>query len=117
MEEICAVHRSDSANVEVQPGYLGTAPTQVVLYAKQLFEQGNSNKCLCSRSFDQVYAVFDSDAHGSYFNALNYAQSLDDKLRNYDKQSALKLLPLFLASRCDYCCISRLFKHRFSAIR
>ena len=41
LEEIRAAYRLHSANVEVQPGQLGTAPIQVVRYARQLFEEGN----------------------------------------------------------------------------
>ncbi len=82
LEEIRAEHRLHSANVEVQPGQLGTAPLQVVEYARQLFEGGDLYKGIRPRSFEQVYAVFDRDDHHSYFNALNLAQSLDGKLRN-----------------------------------
>lgn len=82
LEEIRAVHRLHSANVEVQPGQLGTAPIQVVSYARQLFEEGHLYKGIRPKSFDQVYAVFDRDQHASYFNALDLAQSLDGKLRN-----------------------------------
>lgn len=85
LEEIRAVHRLHSANVEVQPGQLGTAPIQVVRYAQQLFEQGDLHKGIRPKSFDQVYAVFDRDEHDSYFNALNLAKSLDGKLRNDDR--------------------------------
>lgn len=82
LEEIRAAHRLHSANVEVQPGELGTAPIQVVKYAKQLFEEGDLYKGIRPRSFEQVYAVFDRDDHQSYFNALDMAKSLDSKLRN-----------------------------------
>lgn len=84
--EICNAHRLHSANVEVQPGQLGTAPIQVVSYAQQLFEQGDLPKGIRPRCFDAVYAVFDRDDHNSYFNALSLAQSLDGKLRNDEKQ-------------------------------
>ncbi|QDX80734.1 hypothetical protein B9N43_05425 [Denitratisoma sp. DHT3] len=86
LEEIRATHQLHSANVEVQPGQLGTAPIQVVRYAQQLFEEGDLHKGIRPKSFDQIYAVFDRDDHGSYFNALNLAQSLDAKLRNDDRQ-------------------------------
>lgn len=82
LEEIRTVHQLHSANVQVQPGQLGTAPIQVVCYAKQLFEEGNLHKGIRPKSFDQIYAVFDRDDHDSYFNALNRAKSLDGKLRN-----------------------------------
>lgn len=82
LEEIRAAYQLHSANVEVQPGLLGTAPIQVVRYAQQLFENGDLHKGIRPRSFDQVYAVFDRDEHPSYFNALALAESLDGKLRN-----------------------------------
>lgn len=99
LREICAAYQLHSANVEVQPGQLGTAPIQVVRYAKQLFEQGDLNKGIRPKSFDQVYAVFDRDDHDSYFNALDAAKSLDGKLRNDDKQpirfNAIASVPSF----------------------
>lgn len=99
LEEIRAAHQLHSANVEVQPGQLGTAPIQVVRYAQQLFEQGDLHKGIRPKSFDQVYAVFDRDDHKSYFNALNLAKSLNGKLRNDDKQpvtfKAIASIPSF----------------------
>ncbi len=86
LEEIRAAHQLHSANVEVQPGQLGTAPIQVVRYAQQLFEEGDLYKGIRPKSFDQVYAVFDRDEHDSYFNALSLAQSLDGKLRNDERR-------------------------------
>ncbi len=86
LEEIRAAHQLHSANVEVQPGQLGTAPIQVVRYAQQLFEEGDLYKGIRPKSFDQVYAVFDRDDHDSYFNALNVAKSLNDRLCNDDRQ-------------------------------
>lgn len=82
LEEIRAAHRLHSANVEVQPGQLGTAPIQVVNYARQLFEHGHLYKGIRPKSFDQIYVVFDRDQHASYFNALDLAKSLDGRLRN-----------------------------------
>ena len=84
--EIRAVHRLHTANVEVQPSELGTSPIQVVQYARELFENGDGYKQIQRRAFEQVYAVFDRDDHGSYFDALNLARSLDGKLRNDNKQ-------------------------------
>jgi hypothetical protein len=81
-EEIRAAYQLHSANVLVQPSQLGTAPIQVVQYAKQLIEEGDLHKGIRSWSFDEVYAVFDRDDHGTYFDALQFAQSLDRKLRN-----------------------------------
>lgn len=42
--EIRATHRLHTAKVEVQPSELGTAPIQVVQYAKELFEDGDRYK-------------------------------------------------------------------------
>ncbi|MCX7275977.1 MAG: RloB family protein [Burkholderiales bacterium] len=99
LEEIRAAHHLHSANVEVQPGQLGTAPIQVVRYAQQLFEEGDRGKGIRPKSFDQVYAVFDRDDHVSYVNALNVAQSLDGKLRNDERQpisfKAIASIPSF----------------------
>ena len=85
-EDIRSAYQLHSANVAVQPGLLGTAPTQVVNYARKLFEEGDLHRGIRPRSFDQVYAVFDRDEHDSYFNALGLAKSLDGKLRNDDRQ-------------------------------
>lgn len=99
LEEIRAAYQLHSANVEVQPGQLGTAPIQVVRHAKQLFEEGDLQKGIRPRSFDRVYAVFDRDDHDSYFDALNRAKALDGKLRNDDRQpvgfKAIASIPSF----------------------
>ena len=99
LEEIRTTHHLHSANVEVQPGQLGTAPIQVVRYARQLFEEGDLHKSIRPKSFDLVYAVFDRDDHDSYFNALDLAKSLDGKLRNDDRQpvsfKAIASIPSF----------------------
>jgi hypothetical protein len=60
-KEIRAVHRLNTANVEVQPGELGTEPIQVVQYARELFEHGDVHKAIRRRAFEQVYVVFDRD--------------------------------------------------------
>lgn len=84
--EIRQAYRLHTANVEVQPSELGTAPIQVVQYAKDLFQFGDKHKGIQPRAFEQVYAVFDRDDHDSYFNALAKAESLDRKLKNDNKQ-------------------------------
>lgn len=84
--EIRAAHRLHTANVEVHPSELGTAPIQVVQYAQALFERGDRHKNVQPRAFERVYAVFDRDDHESYFNALRLAESLDGKLKNDAKQ-------------------------------
>lgn len=43
-EDIRAAYQLHSANVEVQPSQLGTAPIQVVKYARHLFEKGDLHK-------------------------------------------------------------------------
>lgn len=87
LEEIRTVFRLHSANVAVQPSRLGTAPIQVVKYAEQLFIDGDLNRGIRPRSFDQVYAVFDRDEHATYFNALSAADALDGKLVNDDDEA------------------------------
>ena len=84
--EIRTAYRLHTANVEVRPSELGTAPIQVVHYAKELFEQGDRHKNIQPRAFEQVYAVIDRDDHESYFNALRLAESLDGKLKNDVRQ-------------------------------
>lgn len=84
--EIRAAYRLHTANVEVWPSELGTAPIQVVQYAQQLFESGDRHKNIQRRAFEKVYAVFDRDDHDSYFDALRLAESLDGRLRNDAKQ-------------------------------
>ena len=84
--EIRQVFRLHTANVEVRPSELGTAPIQVVQYARALFEFGDKHKKIQPRAFEHVYAVFDRDDHGSYFDALNAAESFEGKLKNDNKQ-------------------------------
>lgn len=81
-KEIRAEYRLHSANVEVQPGVLGTQPIQVVDYARELFENGDRHKAIRARVFEQVYAVFDRDDHPTFHEALARARALDGKLRN-----------------------------------
>ncbi len=99
LEEIRIKYRLQSANVVVQKCQIGTAPIQVVNYAKQLFEVGDAHQGIRPRSFDQIYAVFDRDDHPSFFEALKAAQSLDKTLRNDEKQlikfQAITSIPSF----------------------
>lgn len=85
-KEIRAEYRLHSANVEVQPGALGTEPIQVVEYARELFEKGDPRKGIRPRVFEQVYAVFDRDDHRTFHEALSRAATLDGKLKNDLKQ-------------------------------
>lgn len=84
--EIRAAHRLHTANVVVQPSDLGTEPIQVVQYAEDLFKHGDRRRQIQPRAFEQVYAVFDRDDHRTYFDALQFADSLDGRLRNDNKQ-------------------------------
>lgn len=84
--EIRTAYRLHTANVEVRPSELGTAPIQVVQYAQALFENGDRHKNIQRRAFEHVYAIFDRDDHGSYHEALNLAALLNGKLRNDAKQ-------------------------------
>ena len=84
--EIRAAYRLHTANVEVQPSGFGTAPIQVVRYAKEFFEGGDSQKYIQPRAFERVYALFDRDNHDSYDDALALAKSLDGKLNNDARQ-------------------------------
>jgi hypothetical protein len=97
--EVRAAYRLHTANVEVQPAGLGTAPIQVVRYAKELFEDGDCRKNIQPRAFEKVYALFDRDDHDSYHDALNLAKSLNGKLNNDAKQAitfqAIASVPCF----------------------
>ena len=84
--EVRAAYRLPTANVVVLPGQIGSAPIQVVQYARALFEHGDSHKNIQPRAFERVYAVFDRDDHASYTEALQLAASLDGKLKNEAKQ-------------------------------
>ncbi|MDR0247567.1 MAG: RloB family protein [Burkholderiales bacterium] len=84
--EICKTHRLQTTNVMVKPCEFGTAPIQVVQFAKTLLESGDQHKRIQPRAFEQVFAVFDRDDHKSFFDALNLAESLDGKLKNDVKQ-------------------------------
>lgn len=85
-KEIRMAYRLHTANVQVYPSELGTAPLQVVQYARALFENGDRHKHIQRRAFEKVYAVFDRDDHASYHEALQLAASLDGKLKNDAKQ-------------------------------
>lgn len=98
-KEIRATYRLHTASVEIRPSQLGTAPLQVVEYARDLFTKGDHHKKILPRAFDQIFAVFDRDDHDSYFNALNLSKSLDKKLFNDLKEKvrfqAIASVPCF----------------------
>ena len=81
-KEIRTEYRLHAANVVMQPSALGTAPLQVVDYARALFEKGDPRKRIARRAFEQVYAIFDRDDHPSFHNALGRARALNGKLKN-----------------------------------
>ncbi len=85
-EEIRQDLRAPTANICILPSQLGTNPLQVVKYAKQLFEKGDSLQNVHPRAFEKVYAVFDRDEHRNYYDALSYAATLDGKLKNDDRK-------------------------------
>ncbi|MDD5323504.1 MAG: RloB family protein [Methylococcales bacterium] len=87
LAEIRSKYRLHTANVQVQHSQFGTTPLQVVEYAESLFVNGDEAKDIQPRAFEQVYAVFDRDAHLNYHNALDKAAALDGKLRNDLKQA------------------------------
>lgn len=99
LNEIRANYRLSTTNVQVQHSQFGTSPLKVVEYAEHLFVNGDEAKNIQPRAFEQVYVVFDRDDHDSYHNALAKAESLDDKLKNEDKQrvkfEAIASVPCF----------------------
>lgn len=84
--EIRAQLRLHSANVVVQPSDWGTAPDQVVRYARSLFENGDAARQVQPRAFEKVFAVFDRDDHDTYYQALDMAQSWNKRLKNIDNK-------------------------------
>lgn len=97
--EIRSYYKLHTANVQVQPGAWGTQPLQVVEFAEQLFLNGDANKSIQPRAFEQVYAVFDRDDHPTYHVALAKAAALRSKLRNdlgaHVKFEAIPSVPCF----------------------
>jgi hypothetical protein len=97
--EIRGHYRLHTANVEVRACSFGTAPIQVVRYAKELFEKGDCHRKIQRRAFEQIFAVFDRDDHPSYALALQLAESLNGRLRNEARQSvafhAIASVPCF----------------------
>lgn len=104
---------SSGSVVGIYPGALGTAPLQVVEYARQLFEEGDRHKHISPRAFDQVFAVFDRDSHASYHDALTRAEQLGGTLRNDNRQKvpfrAVASVPNF---ELGYCFTTKTSKHR-----
>lgn len=80
-KEIRQIHRLNTANVAIYPSKSGTAPIQVVEYAKKLFENGNTHLEIKARAFERVYVVFKDD-HESYSKALARINTLNKKIKN-----------------------------------
>jgi hypothetical protein len=73
-EDIRKQRRISSAHFDVLHSKFGTEPLQIVDFAHKQFLQ--------SKEFECVFAVFDRDTHGTYFDALARVRVLDKKLRN-----------------------------------
>jgi hypothetical protein len=116
--EIRQAYRLHTANVEVRPSQIGTAPVQVVQYAKELFESGDRHKSIQQRAFEQVYAVFDRDDHASYFDALNWpSPSMASSKTTTGNSSDSKRLLRCPALSFGCFCITRTFCTRFIVTR
>lgn len=98
-KEIRSAYRLQTANIEVRASELGTAPFQVVEYAKALFENGDPHKRIQKRAFEHVFTIFDRDDHDSYSQALSLANSLNGRLKNDNNQlitfAAISSIPCF----------------------
>ena len=84
--EIRSKYRLQTANVQVQHSQYGTSPIQIVEYAEHLFVNGDEDKYIQPRAFEQVYVVFDRDDHETYHNALTKAAALNGRLLNDARQ-------------------------------
>ena len=84
--EIRVARRLNTAKVQIYPSEIGTESIQVVQYARDLFERGNTHKKIRPRAFEQIYAVFDRDDHNTYFDALKLAADLNGTLKSDLKQ-------------------------------
>ncbi len=79
--------------MQVQHSQYGTSPIRIVEYAEHLFVNGDEEKSIQPRAFEQVYVVFDRDDHETYHNALAKAAALKGKLLN-DLEQAVKFEPI-----------------------
>jgi len=97
--EIRAHYRLSATSIEVRCSESGTAPIQVVQYARDLFNDGDAHRGIEKRAFERVYAVFDRDDHDSYYDALSLTSSLEGKLKNDLRQpvsfAAIVSVPCF----------------------
>jgi hypothetical protein len=82
LEEIRMEHRLSSTSIRVLPAGGMTSPIQIVEYARDLFNNGESRKGIQRRAFDRVFTVFDRDDHASFEAALQLTANLEGRLRN-----------------------------------
>lgn len=85
-KEIRQTYRLHTANVAIYPSTSGTAPIQVVEYARELVKKGNPHRNIKPFAFEQVYVLFDRDTHVSFHEACQLAKSLDGKILNDNDQ-------------------------------
>ena len=97
--EIKSYYRIPTANIQILHSELGTSPLQVVEYAERLFKKGDLQRGIPKKAFDQVFAVFDRDDNTDFYNALDKAQSLNQKIKNDEKKlitfQAIPSIPCF----------------------
>ena len=102
--EIRVAHRLHTANVEVQPSELGTAPIQVVQYAQTLFEDGDRHKNIQRRAFEKVFAVFDRDDRDHRLAMRLTDGGLEFDFFPFDLVQDVGLLCLHLATQIVFKC-------------
>ena len=108
--EIRTAYRLHTANVEVHPSELGTAPIQVVQYARSLFESGDRHKQIQPRAFEQVYAVFDRDDQPAISMPCSWpTRSTASCAMTTGRPCASRRSPRCRASSSGCCCTSRTY--------
>ncbi len=77
--------RLSTANIQIMPSDYGTCPLDVATFAHDLFINGDRRRSIEPRSFDKIYSVFDRDDHARYFEALDFVESKNKKIKNDQK--------------------------------
>lgn len=72
--EIRIAKRLSDVDIAITNCPSGTAPRQIVEYLEKLLRE--------EKHYEEAYAVFDRDAHESYYDALTKTRSLDGKIKN-----------------------------------
>jgi hypothetical protein len=89
--EIRQYYRLHTANIRILPSDYGTAPQQVVNFAK--------DECLKTKQWEKVFCVFDRDDHPSFYNAIKSVKALNKKHKNELKKpiefKAIRSIPCF----------------------